>query len=48
MIRELFSRDIDRKIEEVIKVDQTDEAILRDELEEYIVTKSIRKSYLGY
>lgn len=46
MIRELFSRDIDRRIEEVIKVDQTDEAILREELEEYVVTKSIRKSYL--
>ena len=46
MIRDLFSRDIDRKIEEVIKVDQTDEAILREELEEYVVTKSIRKSYL--
>lgn len=46
MIRELFFRDIDRKIEEVIKVDQTDEAILREELEEYVVTKSIRRSYL--
>lgn len=46
MIRELFSRDIDRKIEEVIKVDQTDEAILREELEEYVVTSSIKKSYL--
>lgn len=46
MIRELFSRDIDRRIEEVIKVDQTDEAILREELEEYVVTASIRKSYL--
>ena len=46
MIRELFSRDIDRRIEEVIKVDQTDEAILREELEEYVVTKSIKKSYL--
>lgn len=46
MIRELFSRDIDRKIEEVIKVDQTDETILREELEEYVVTKSIRRSYL--
>ena len=46
MIRELFSRDIDRRIEEVIKVDQTDEAILREELEEYVVTRSIKKSYL--
>jgi hypothetical protein len=35
--------DIDRRIEEVIKVDQTDEAILREELEEYVVTDSIRK-----
>ena len=46
MIRELFSRDIDRRIEEVIKVDQTDEAILREELEEYVVTRSIKRSYL--
>jgi hypothetical protein len=46
LIRELFSRSIDRRIEEVIKVDQTDEAILREELEEYVVTRSIKKSYL--
>ncbi len=45
-IRELFRHDIDRRIEEVIKVDQTDEAALRRELEEYIVTDSIRGHYI--
>ena len=32
-IRELFSGEIDRKIEEVIKVDQNDVAIVRQEIE---------------
>ncbi len=41
-IRELFASDIFRQIEEVIKVDQTDEQIIRDELAEYVVTDSIR------
>ncbi len=45
MIRELFSRDIDRKIEEVIKVDQRDEQILVDEISEYVVTDSIRSRF---
>ena len=41
-IRELFALDIERPIEEVIKVDQADEQIIRDELAEYVVTDSIR------
>src|SRR5437016_3390032 len=41
-IKELFSNDISRRIEEVIKVDQADEQIIRDELAEYVVTDSIR------
>jgi hypothetical protein len=41
-IRELFANDISRRIEEVIKVDQADEQIIRDELAEYVVTDSIR------
>jgi hypothetical protein len=40
-IRELFSGRIDRKIEEVIKVDQDDVAIVRQEIDEYILTESI-------
>lgn len=41
-VRELFDNDISRTIEEVIKVDQTDDQILREELREYVVTGSIR------
>src|SRR4051812_30382663 len=44
-IRTLFAGDIDRKIEEVIKVDQTNEQIIRDELNEYVVTDVIRGYY---
>lgn len=45
-IKDLFAGAIDRRIEEVIKVDQADETIIRDELAEYIVTDSIRAHYL--
>ena len=45
-IRELFSGQIDRKIEEVIKVDQDDVAIVRQEIDEYILTESIESSML--
>ena len=41
-VKELFANDIHRRIEEVIKVDQTDEQILKDELAEYVVTDSLR------
>ncbi|MCA9231627.1 MAG: BREX system P-loop protein BrxC [Planctomycetales bacterium] len=41
-VRDLFASDINRPIEEVIKVDHGDETILRTELTEYIVTDSIR------
>ncbi len=45
LIKELFANDIHRRIEEVIKVDQTDEEILRDEINEYVVTDAIRSHY---
>ena len=41
-IKDLFANDISRRIEEVIKVDQADEQIIRDEFAEYVVTDSIR------
>lgn len=44
-IKSLFASDIDRRIEEVIKVDQADAAIIRDELAEYVVTDSIRSHF---
>ena len=42
-IAQLFAREIDRRIEEVIKVDDSDEARIREELAEYVVTDSIKK-----
>jgi hypothetical protein len=44
-IRSLFAGDIERNIEEIIKVDQTDEQIIRDELSEYVATDSIRSHF---
>src|SRR5580700_4069144 len=44
-IKMLFASDIHRRIEEVIKVDQTDEDIIRDEIREYVITDTIRSHY---
>ncbi len=44
-IRQLFHGQIDRRIEEVIKVDQTDKQIIRDEISEYVPTDSIKRHY---
>ncbi len=46
LIKELFARGIDRDIREVIKVDQTDELVIRGEIEEYIVTKTILSNFV--
>ncbi|QRK08524.1 BREX system P-loop protein BrxC [Archangium violaceum] len=46
-IKTLFANDIHRRIEEVIKVDQTDEEIIRDEINEYVITDAIRTHYTG-
>jgi hypothetical protein len=45
-IQSLFASDIDRRIEEVIKVDQTDADVIADEIEEYIATESLKRHYL--
>src|SRR3954464_1735743 len=44
-IKTLFANDIHRRIEEVIKVDQADEEVIRDEINEYVVTDAIRLHY---
>ena len=46
-IKSLFANDIHRRIEEVIKVDQTTDEILRDEINEYVVTDAIRSHYIS-
>lgn len=44
-IKDLFANDVARPIEEVIKVDQTDEEIIKFEIDEYVVTDAIAKHY---
>lgn len=45
-IGDLFALDIERSIEEIIKVDQDDENIVHDEISEYVVTDTICGHYL--
>ena len=40
-IGELLARNLDRKIEEIIQVDQADEQSVYEEITEYIATDSI-------
>jgi hypothetical protein len=44
-IRDLLIRDLSRKIEEIIQVDQADQQSVHDEITEYIATDSIREQY---
>ena len=45
LISSIFAQKVDRPIEEVIKVDQSDEQIIHDEIKEYVFTDSIRSSF---
>jgi len=44
-IGDLLSRDLSRKIEEIIQVDQGDEQSVHAEISEYVATDSIREHY---
>src|ERR1700738_4267151 len=44
-IGELLTRDLSRKIEEIIQVDQADEQSVHAEIAEYVATDSIRDQY---
>src|SRR6516164_6233849 len=44
-IGDLLHRDLSRKIEEIIQVDQADEQSVHDEITEYVATDSIREQY---
>jgi hypothetical protein len=44
-IGDLLTRDLSRKIEEIIQVDQADEQSVHSEITEYIATDSIREQY---
>lgn len=45
-VQDIFENDIDRKIEEVIKVGQDDEDVVANELQEYVVTSHIRENFV--
>src|SRR3954452_8384055 len=44
-LADLLPRDLSRKIEEIIQVDQADEASVHAEITEYVATDSIRNQY---
>lgn len=44
LIRDTFRNDISRRIEEVVKVDVTDDVIVAEEIGEYVVTARIEES----
>ena len=44
-IRSMFQKDINRKINGVVKVGQNDESNIRQELEEYVITRELRRHF---
>ena len=46
-ISDLLARDLSQKIEEIIKVDQTDEQSVYTEITEYVATERIKDQYQG-
>lgn len=45
-IKDIFEKPIDRRIEEVIKVTQIEESVVRDEIAEYVVTDTIKDHFI--
>ena len=48
IIKNMFSKPIDRDIKGVIKVGQDDDANIRQELEEYVVTRELQKHFSDF
>lgn len=48
IIKEMFAKPIDRDIKGVIKVGQGDEVNIRQELEEYVVTRELQKHFADF
>lgn len=45
IIRDTLARDLNKKIEEIIQVDQIDDQSIASEIEEYIITSRIKSQY---
>lgn len=48
IIREMFIDDINRKINGVIKVDQAAHDVIEQELNEYVITKELKKHFITF
>jgi len=48
IIKEIFQDDITRKINGVVKVDQNATDVLVQELEEYVITKDLKKHFINF
>lgn len=48
MIREMFADDINRKINGVIKVDQSGGDVIEQELNEYVITNELKKLFMSF
>ncbi len=48
MIRDMFADDINRKINGVIKVDQSADDVIEQELNEYVITRELKKHFITF
>ena len=48
IIRKMFADDINRKINGVIKVDQDGDDVIEQELNEYVITKELKKHFITF
>jgi hypothetical protein len=44
----MFADDINRKINGVIKVDQASDDVIEQELNEYVITKELKKHFITF
>ena len=48
IIKDIFSKPIDRDLKGVIKVGQAEDENIKQELEEYVVTKELQKHFATF
>jgi len=46
-IQSMFKDDINRKINGVVKVDQDESSVLVQELNEYVITRELKKHFIS-
>ena len=47
-IQSMFKDDINRKINGVVKVDQDESSVLVQELNEYVITRELKKHFITF